>query len=175
MRKEFFCFFLDINEKNTVEKVKKELIAFLDGRKDAVIKHYPEIVIKVLQAVRSEEEKKGIAALSESQKLVLDDYLKNVNEVYSKSTHDFIDILWHKFCKKVDPKMKKPEIFTAALEYLAAQIEEDDQATQSVLAKKYQTTSSSLSNKYRQIMDFAKEDVAKYLSLLKKDQEVSAS
>ncbi|MFC7392317.1 hypothetical protein [Scopulibacillus cellulosilyticus] len=175
MRKEFFCFFLDINQQDTIKKVKEELLALLDGQKDGVIKHYPKIIIKVLQAARSEQAAKSVIRLSDSQKLVLDDYLKNVNSAYSKSTHEFIDNLWHKFCQKNDPKMKKPEIFTAALEYLAAQIEKDDQATQSVLAKKYQTTGSSLSNKYRQVMDFAKEDAAEYISLLKKNEKVSAS
>ncbi|MFZ5597770.1 MAG: antitoxin Xre/MbcA/ParS toxin-binding domain-containing protein [Bacillota bacterium] len=59
--------------------------------------------------------------------------------------------LWYDFCVRENPRIRKEEVWVAAVVYTFGRIEFDGKANQHRLAGEYKVSPSSLSEKYRQI------------------------
>lgn len=82
--------------------------------------------------------------MEDKQALVIDLY-KQHQTAQPPENIKKINHIWEAYCTRDLPDIKSPEAYAAALEYIAAGIE-GKRVTQKVLAEKYQTTASKVSN-----------------------------
>lgn len=75
-------------------------------------------------------------------------FTKHASDDFSKEQVQEILHFWKEYIKEEEPSVRKPAIFAASLEYLAAKVF-DLSISQSALAKKYGTSPSSISSKYK--------------------------
>lgn len=75
-------------------------------------------------------------------------FVENASNELSSDKVDGILSFWKAYSENKAPTIRKPAIFAAALEYLAAK-ESGITTSQSALAKKYKTSPSSISSKYK--------------------------
>ncbi|GGH73840.1 hypothetical protein JOD43_000153 [Pullulanibacillus pueri] len=101
-----------------------------------------------------EEKSVAIGAMTEEQKQVYALFIEKHDLALEPKTLDIVAKLWHHYVKEEFPQVKKPELYAAALEYLAANLSSQYATTQSALSKKYGASASSISQKYRSLNDF---------------------
>ncbi|MFD2045513.1 SEC-C metal-binding domain-containing protein [Ornithinibacillus salinisoli] len=81
-------------------------------------------------------------------------------------------MLWHVYCERKNPTVKKRGPFAAALEYLVqTELFESTSITQSQLAKEYETNANTISSYYRRLLD----ELADDLDYLIDDQQFEES
>ncbi len=71
----------------------------------------------------------------------------------------FARLVWTEYVEKTSPKVTKPEIFAATLEYWLHQYSEAaEKVSQKAIAEKYKVSPSTISSKYKQIAELIKID-----------------
>lgn len=73
--------------------------------------------------------------------------------------------LWHTYCQRVQPKLRKPEVAVAALVYLVDSIIGDGTVTQAELARLYEISSTSISSRYKSMCQELESEIAEVESL----------
>ncbi len=111
---------------------------------------FPEVLSDIvkLKDGRTPNESQELQWAREEDEKVGSLFTEHANDEFSSEQLDDILSFWRKYSEEEAPSIRKPAIFAAALEYLAAK-EYGVSASQSALAKKYETSPSSISSKYK--------------------------
>ncbi len=92
---------------------------------------------------------------NDSQKHVLSLYLDQVDQsALDAKTIEQVRTVWVDYVASVEPTIKKPEAFAAALDYFTHSIDANGQATQASISKKYGVSAGTISKNYRLLVDF---------------------
>ncbi|MDQ0857193.1 cyclin family protein [Bacillus sp. V2I10] len=128
-----------------------------------MVDHFPEMILQLLG--ETEEE----AAEELAEELVWDDLnyrniaLKVENNLLKAGIDEQIKeqslILLHKYLHRVEPVVKKQEIFAAAMHYFIEKHMDKQGLTQKKLAEMYEVSVSSLSKVYREMKDGMEADL----------------
>ncbi|WP_270181497.1 YecA family protein [Alkalihalobacillus sp. CinArs1] len=110
---------------------------------------FPEVLSDIvkLKSGSKENEKTELQWEREEDQEVASLFTKLSDEI-STDQRDEILSFWMRYSETESPSIRKPAIFAAALEYLAAK-QYGISVSQSALAKKYETSASSISSKYK--------------------------
>lgn len=111
---------------------------------------FPEVLSEIvkLKDNKSTEEKTDLQWAREEDKKVGSLFTEHASDELSSDQRTDMLTFWRKYSEVEAPSIRKPAIFAAALEYLAAK-EFGVSVSQSALAKKYETSPSSISSKYK--------------------------
>ncbi|WP_183163917.1 SEC-C metal-binding domain-containing protein [Alteribacter keqinensis] len=123
-----------------------------ESERDLLTREYPS-ALQILSGILTELAI-GIKddILSDKAQECFDILIENIslNEFpYTKIIH--ARLLWTEFIEKKSPRITKPEVFAAALEYWMYQLSAPEKkVSQKSLAEKYGVSSSTISNKFKQ-------------------------
>ena len=112
---------------------------------------FPEVLSQIVKHGNGSEESNESIEMIWSRKEdaeVASLFMEQVSEEYSQEQLQEILRFWKKYADDEKPIVRKASIFAASLEYLAAKVY-DTSISQSALAKKYGTSASSISSKYK--------------------------
>ncbi|MCA0172449.1 SEC-C metal-binding domain-containing protein [Bacillus sp. RAR_GA_16] len=112
---------------------------------------FPEILSEIVKHGNGSEEADDSIDMIWSRKEdaeVASLFTEKVSDAFSNEQVQEILQFWKKYTQEEQPSVRKPAIFAAALEYLASKVF-DSPVSQSALAKKYGTSPSSISSKYK--------------------------
>ncbi|MFK3959697.1 SEC-C metal-binding domain-containing protein [Guptibacillus hwajinpoensis] len=112
---------------------------------------FPEVLSQIVKHGNGSEESNESIEMIWSRKEdaeVASLFMEQVSEEYSQEQLQEILRFWKKYADDEKPIVRKASIFAASLEYLAAKVY-DMSISQSALAKKYGTSASSISSKYK--------------------------
>ncbi|MDO6658451.1 SEC-C metal-binding domain-containing protein [Anaerobacillus sp. 1_MG-2023] len=112
---------------------------------------FPEVLSQIVKHGNGSEESNESIEMIWSRKEdaeVASLFMEQVSEEYSQEQIQEILRFWKKYADDEKPIVRKASIFAASLEYLAAKVY-DTSISQSALAKKYGTSASSISSKYK--------------------------
>lgn len=108
-----------------------------------------------------------------AQEMVADLYYARIHEEdgVPESFMQFGLVLWKTYCERVNPTMRKPKLFAAGLHYLVGSLFPINNPTQKQLADIYGISSSSLSNKYREIEMVVEDLIEDFFEKLRGEDE----
>ncbi|WLR59373.1 YecA family protein [Guptibacillus hwajinpoensis] len=112
---------------------------------------FPEVLSQIVKHGNGSEEANESIEMIWSRKEdaeVASLFMEQVSGDYSQEQLQEILRFWKKYADDEKPIVRKASIFAASLEYLAAKVY-DTSISQSALAKKYGTSASSISSKYK--------------------------
>ncbi|MGG1685049.1 SEC-C metal-binding domain-containing protein [Pseudalkalibacillus sp. NRS-1564] len=112
---------------------------------------FPEVLSQIVKHGNGSEESNESIEMIWSRKEdaeVASLFMEQVSDEYSQEQLQEILRFWKKYADDEKPIVRKASIFAASLEYLAAKVY-DTSISQSALAKKYGTSASSISSKYK--------------------------
>ncbi|WP_166001255.1 SEC-C metal-binding domain-containing protein [Bacillus sp. Cs-700] len=112
---------------------------------------FPEILSEIVKHGNGSEETDDSIDMIWSRKEdaeVASLFNEHVSDEFSKEQVQEILQFWKGYIQEEQPSVRKPAIFAASLEYLASKVF-DLPISQSALAKKYGTSASSISSKYK--------------------------
>ncbi|MFF2092741.1 SEC-C metal-binding domain-containing protein [Paenibacillus sp. NPDC058174] len=94
--------------------------------------------------------------LNEQHELIADHFVHQTKQLYSQEEITRLLRIWNDYARTTDPISKKIGVYPAALEYILCQIH-GYEVTQSALAKKYEVSVGTLSQRVNQIYDYLDE------------------
>ncbi len=111
---------------------------------------FPEILSEIVKHGNGSEEAESIEMIwsRKEDAEVASLFTEKISDAFSSEQVQEILHFWRKYTQEEQPSVRKPAIFAAALEYLASKVF-DSSVSQSALAKKYGTSASSISSKYK--------------------------
>ena len=111
---------------------------------------FPEILSEIVKHGNGSEEAESIEMIwsRKEDAEVASLFTEKISDAFSSEQVQEILHFWRKYTQEEKPSVRKPAIFAAALEYLASKVF-DSSVSQSALAKKYGTSASSISSKYK--------------------------
>ena len=111
---------------------------------------FPEILSEIVKHGNGSEEAESIEMIwsRKEDAEVASLFTEKISDAFSSEQVQEILHFWRKYTEEEKPSVRKPAIFAAALEYLASKVF-DSSVSQSALAKKYGTSASSISSKYK--------------------------
>ncbi|KMM39011.1 YecA family protein [Guptibacillus hwajinpoensis] len=143
---------IDPDAMRTVEeKLENQTQTSPNGVRTMMQSHFPEILSEIVKhgngSDQSEESIDMIWSRKEDAEIAKL-LTENVSDEFSNEQINEVLAFWKHYSKEEQPVVRKASIFAATLEYLAAK-EYGFSASQSALAKKYGTSPSSISSKYK--------------------------
>lgn len=149
----FFGGFIEfpIEMVDRVAPLRREFFPDLREKDEMLAQRFPEFLTSLMQLVFCDTFDPELMApdLTPPQRQVITLFEEH-HELTDEETADFIKELWREFCLKVNPQLKKPVNYAAALEYVGSTLSRD-RLTQTDLAKKYQTNTGSVSQNYKNL------------------------
>lgn len=111
---------------------------------------FPEILSEIVKHGNGSEEAESIEMIwsRKEDAEVASLFTEKISDAFSSEQVQEILHFWRKYTQEEKPSVRKPAIFAASLEYLASKVF-DSSVSQSALAKKYGTSASSISSKYK--------------------------
>ncbi|WP_257348653.1 SEC-C metal-binding domain-containing protein [Pseudalkalibacillus decolorationis] len=131
----------------------------LDTIPETINSNFPEVALYVhsltvgLSISEELESFEEFEELSYTEESVIHLFNENTESVYPDDLRYTINKIWARFCKFTQPQIRKPEAFTATLEYLVDQYYGTGSLTQSKLGRKYNVSPSTISNRYKEIIE----------------------
>lgn len=140
---EFYISFIEISESRK-SRFLEEINNLSEG--SSLKDHFPAI----LQLALSEHPRNNHSEAENIDDSVLALLKKEAGEEIAAKA----EILWNSYYQNRKPVIRKAEIFASALHYLVAKDIFREKPTQVSIAKRYHTTASSLSSRYRELKEF---------------------
>ncbi|TLS35070.1 SEC-C domain-containing protein [Pseudalkalibacillus caeni] len=150
------CMKLQVSDKN---KLVSEISEFANHKEEKTVREairtdFPSILFRILAFdvnMVNPIEKPLSKPAQDPYRKVADLFISEIKEDYSSEAVEKGLRVWEAYTNKKKPAIRKESIFAAALEYMVAKHIEGNTVSQSELAKKYATSASSISSRYKEM------------------------
>ncbi|MDQ0214442.1 tetratricopeptide (TPR) repeat protein [Oikeobacillus pervagus] len=131
-----------------------------ENPKDFTSEFFPEILSLFMFGIPEQSMENLTWNLPEHKK-VADEFMDYMSDVKnSEIVTDLGLLIWHRFCEKRNPKIKKVDLYVAVLVYFVSRMSEFSWGiTQKRLAEEFNVSASSISAKYNEMEEIFYEEI----------------